>query len=188
VNGDRHEPLPNVSQLPAYLWRRSPRAAKIGAGIALAAAVALAVALAPGIRESKEERGRSEAAAEARQRAALVRELRAEQSPVRGALPAGGLEAAVLADARRREPGHPVRRAECEPLPPRPNRYACLAVTAEIPAGPSNEAGAIGYPYRAVVDPGRRRFSLCKIAGRAGEGAITADPVVTVPAACGGDT
>jgi hypothetical protein len=169
------------------MWRRSPRAAKIGAGIALAAAVALAVALAPGIRESKEERARSEAAEQARQRASRVRELRAEQRPVRGSLPAAGLEAAVLADARRREAGDPVTRAECEPLPPRPGRYACLAVTAEIPAGPANEAGAIGYPYRALVDPERRRFALCKIAGRAGEGAITADPVVPVPAACGGD-
>ena len=183
---DRHEPHPDLSRLPAYLWRRSSRAAKVAAGLGVCAGVALGIALAPGIRESKQERARSEEQAAARQRAERVRRLRAEQRPVRGRLPAGGLEAAILADARRRPLQRAVRRVSCEPLPPAPNRYACLAVTAEIPAGPSNEPGQIGYPYRAVVDPARGRFVLCKIAGRAGEGAITATPVASVPRACGG--
>jgi hypothetical protein len=136
--GDRYEPHPDLSQLPAYLWRRSPRAAKVAAGAAVCAGIALGIAVAPGIHESKEERAQAEREAAARERA-------------------------------------------------RPNRYACLAVTADIPAGPSNEAGQIGYPFRAVVDPHRGRFTLCRIAGRAAEGAITDAPVVSVPPACGGD-
>ncbi|HEX2233311.1 MAG TPA: hypothetical protein VHG69_08100 [Thermoleophilaceae bacterium] len=187
MEGDRHEPHPDLSQLPAYLWRRSSRAVKITAGAALVAGIALGIALAPGIRESKEERALSESQAAARDRARRVRELRAEQRPVRGLLPGAGLEAAILADARRRDLRRPVIRVDCERLPPRPNRYACLAVTADIPAGAANEAGQIGYPYRAVADPASGRFALCKIAGRAGEGAISDAPVVPVPPACGGD-
>ena len=186
LQGDRYEPHPDLSQLPAYLWRRSSRAVKLAAGAAVCAGIALGIALAPAILESKEERARSEREAAARDRARRVRETRSEQRPVRGALPSGGIEAAVLTDARSRELPRPVKRVDCDPLPPGRTRYSCLAVTADIPASASNEAGEIGYPYRAVVYPKKGRFVLCKVVGRAGEGAITVEPVVALPPACGG--
>src|SRR5918999_6125745 len=75
VGVDRHEPHPDLSRLPAYLWRRSSRAAKVAVSLVVCAGVALGIALAPGIRESKQERARSEEQAAARQRAERMRKL-----------------------------------------------------------------------------------------------------------------
>ena len=49
-----------------------------------------------------------------------------------------------------------------------------------------SEAGLIGHPYRMRVDFESGRIVFCKISGRAGEGSIGTQPVVTVPRACGG--
>jgi hypothetical protein len=68
----------------------------------------------------------------------------------------------------------------------RRGRYACLAVTADIPAQESTRGGSIGYPYRALVDFRSGRYSFCKISGRPGEGSLTHEIEVAVPAACGG--
>ena len=46
---DRHEALPDLGQLPGWLWRKLGRRHKVAAVVALLAAVAVAVALAPGI-------------------------------------------------------------------------------------------------------------------------------------------
>jgi hypothetical protein len=119
--------------------------------------------------------------------------------------------AAVLADARRRvasgELDGPVRRVACEPFPRTvsgrgadqdPDRrygvYSCLAVTTafganttgEVESYSQSEAGLIGHPYRVRMDFDTGRFAFCKISGRAGEGSIGAQPVVTVPRVCGG--
>ena len=92
-----------------------------------------------------------------------------------------------------------VLRAECERFPRgvdvpdpaadlsrRTARYSCLAVTADTPATERNDPSMIGYPYRARVDFETGRFSYCKITGRPGEGGITPELPVRIPAACGG--
>jgi hypothetical protein len=116
---------------------------------------------------------------------------------------AADLAAAVEADARARvaagELDRAVDRAQCERYPrgargedPATNlasptgRYACLAVSADVPETAYNEGSAIGYPYRALVDFETGRFTFCKISGKPGEGSLTRHHPVTVPAACGG--
>ena len=95
----------------------------------------------------------------------------------------------------------------CEPFPrtvsgvgadQHPSRrygsYSCLAVTTEITPNDAgeqesysqSEAGLIGHPYRMRIDFDSGRYAFCKISGRAGEGSIGAQPVVTVPRVCGG--
>src|SRR5829696_289563 len=79
---DRYEPLPGIFDLPGWVWRRMPRAAKIFAGVALVALIGVGIAIAPGIRESKEEREQAERAERARLRAELEAEIRRQQRPV----------------------------------------------------------------------------------------------------------
>jgi hypothetical protein len=117
----------------------------------------------------------------------------------------------IEGDARRRVAENglsgPIRRVECEPFPRTESRvgadqdpstrygsYACLAVTAEFGASTGgeadayaeSEAGAVGHPYRLRIDFDSGRYAFCKVSGRAGEGAIGAQPTVTVPKVCGG--
>ena len=92
-----------------------------------------------------------------------------------------------------------MRSVECEPYPrsvdgggahldpSQPTgRYSCLAVTREIEATERNEAGAIGHPYRVMVDFDTGRYAFCKVSGRPGEGSIARQILVPVPAVCGG--
>jgi hypothetical protein len=116
---------------------------------------------------------------------------------------AAGLAAAVKADAvarvRSGELTQSVARVECERYPrgvsaPDPaeqlgrptGRYSCLAITADAPRTETNHASSIGYPYRALVDFPSGRFTYCKVSGRPGEGSLTREVPVHVPAACGG--
>ncbi len=117
----------------------------------------------------------------------------------------------VRADARQRvaagELDGPIRRVACEPFPrtvsgvgadqdpsQRFGTWSCLAVTTafgpntrgEAEAYSQSEAGLIGHPYRMRLDFETGRYAFCKISGRAGEGSIGAQPVVTVPRTCGG--
>lgn len=112
----------------------------------------------------------------------------------------GELSATMLADARLRVRrgtlDGPIRRIECEPFPRRVEgvapeedlerergRYFCLAVTADFESGEGGIGGAIGHPYRALVDFGGGRYAFCKIAGRPEP---TPNPAVETPRACGG--
>ena len=138
---DRYEPLPNLGQLPGWLWRKMGRRSRIALVLALLGALAVAVALAPGIQESKRKRLVSEQRERAEQRAKLIRRLEEEQRPRFGrsnsVAPAGAdaaeqlaarhrtldkLMDAILHDARRRVragklPPPPIRMVECEPFP-----------------------------------------------------------------------
>jgi hypothetical protein len=116
---------------------------------------------------------------------------------------AADLAAAVERDARTRvqsgELENPVLSAQCERFPrgargedpatdlaSPTGRYACLAITTEVPATERNEASSIGYPYRALVDFPAGTFTYCKVSGKPGEGALKPDFPVTVPRECGG--
>jgi hypothetical protein len=215
MSGDRYEPLPGFTRLPAWIWRRLPRPAKVGVALLPVVAVALVLALGPGIERGKEERASAEAARLEQARAERVARLRREQAPrFASGEPAGAsLHArrrlladavvAVRADARDRVQAGtlsgPIRRVECEPYPRSVERrgahedlsrsvgrYACLAVTTQFGASAEHEAGAIGHPYRVRIDFDSGRYAFCKVAGRAGEGSIGQAPVVPVPPACGG--
>ncbi|MGH2948129.1 MAG: hypothetical protein ACRDPC_18060, partial [Solirubrobacteraceae bacterium] len=116
---------------------------------------------------------------------------------------AADLAAAVKADARNRvaagELDSSVDRAQCERYPrgargedpaadlgSRTGRYACLAISADVPRTAFNEGSAIGYPYRALVDFESGRFTYCMVSGKPGEGSLERDHPVSVPRACGG--
>jgi hypothetical protein len=213
--GGRYEALPGLTGLPGWIWRRLPRPAKVGVALLPLVVVGLVLALGPGIDEGKEKRASAEAERLAQARAERIERLRREQRPRFGAgEPAvaslagrrellDGTAAAVLADARARVDAGtldgPIRRVECEPYPRtvggrgahentsrRVGRYACLAVTSEIPASEVNEAGTIGHPYRMRIDFETGGYAFCKVSGRAGEGSIGTGPLVPVPRACGG--
>jgi hypothetical protein len=215
MNRDRYEPLPPITRLPAWIWRRLPRAGKVGVALLPVVAVALVLALGPGIERGKEERATAEAERLEQARAERVERLRREQQPrfASGEPAAASLAgrrrllsdatSAVRGDARARvEAGTlsgPIRRVECEPYPRtvegrgahedlsrRVGRYACLAVTAGFGATAEHEGGAIGHPYRVRIDFDSGRYAFCKVAGRAGEGSIGQVPIVPIPAACGG--
>jgi hypothetical protein len=215
VSGDRYEPLPGITRLPAWIWRRLPPAGRVGVALLPVVALALVLALGPGIERGKEERASAEAERLAEARAERVERLRREQQPTFGrgepaaaSIPArtqllADVAVAVRGDARARvEAGTlsgPIRRVKCEPYPRTTERrgaaddlsrsvgrYSCLAVTTEFGASAVHEAGVIGHPYRARIDFDTGRFAFCKVAGRPGEGSIGQAPIVPVPAACGG--
>lgn len=212
---ERYEPLPGIFDLPAWLWRRMPRAVRVLAVVALLGVIAVGIAIAPGIRESKQEREQAEREERARLRAEREAQIRRDQRPVffegtpaRSSVSArralvDEADASVLADARRRvEQGRlkgPIRSSDCEPFPrnltgigaeadpeERYGRYFCLAVTAEFARDESTRGGSLGHPYRVRIDFDTGRYALCKISGRPGEGLLTRRIGPTVPAACGG--
>ena len=210
---DRYDPLPGFFELPAYLWRKLPRAGRVAVAILAAGLVVLAIVLSPVIQRSMEERARADAAASARLERQEIAEIRREQRPrfargtpaganvpARGRLVASAV-ASIDADASRRaaagEFHGPILRVKCDPYPPSAaaadqapssasGRYACLAVTSDIPATSGNRAGVVGHPYRAKIDFLTGRYAFCKIRGRPGELAVRADALVAVPKVCGG--
>jgi hypothetical protein len=210
---DRYDPLPGVAELPAFIWRKLPRAGKVALVAAALGAVALAIALSPAIQRSKEEHARAEAVRSARIERTHLAHLRREQRPrfghgvpagtdlaARGRLVAsatGSIQADASARAAAGEFNGPIMRVVCRPFPPDavpadrvPSRaggsYACLAVTSEIPATSGNPSGLLGHPYRAHIDFRSGRYAFCKVSGRPGELAIRADPAVPLPQVCGG--
>jgi hypothetical protein len=111
-------------------------------------------------------------------------------------------EAAVMADARHRVATgafrNQVRALECRPTPAGPDpkapgaeadlharagAYDCIAVTRFIPNGA--DRGALGYPFRLVVDYARFAYVWCKSTPVPGEQVIP-DPksVVLLPREC----
>jgi hypothetical protein len=142
LTNDRYDPLPGLTEIPAFLIRKlSPRgrriAAVVGAAMVVIVAVALVISI-PKITETKADRAAAERAAAAEREADLVAELKAEQrlregsgTPARGLDGAEAIEArrtlaaqlaaSVKADARQRartgEFAHPVKRVECERYP-----------------------------------------------------------------------
>ena len=212
---DRYEPMPGIIDLPGWLWRRTPHAARVALVVAFVALIAVAFLIAPGIRESKSERERAEQQERQRVRAAHLAQMRREQRPrfANGPAATSGVSArrrlldaasaSVLADARRREAAGtlsgPIKGVDCEPFPrnvagvgvedstaQRFGRYACLAVTAEFKESESTSGGLVGHPYRMRIDFDSGRYAFCKIAGRPGEGLLRRRIAVTVPRVCGG--
>jgi hypothetical protein len=123
--------------------------------------------------------------------------------PARRALVAG-LQHAVLADARERarrgELNAGYRSATCYGFPKRLDAPApaddlahatdvveCIAVARAVaPDARTTTGSLLGQPYRARLDFAQGRYAFCKIVQQPGELSIQRDPVLKVPAACGG--
>jgi hypothetical protein len=212
---DRYEPLPGLVELPGYLGRRLPFPVKATAGIVAVAAAVAIVVVAPIVGQAKEDRARAEAEQRARNQALYIKQLRHEQRPRFGRGAPAGTElparrrllietaAGIKVDANRRaaagELHGPILRVECRGFPldaasiaPETNpanrvgRYACIAVTSDIPATPGNRPGVVGHPYRARINFHSGRYAFCRVRGRPGELAVRIRPAVPVPAVCGG--
>jgi hypothetical protein len=205
---DRYEPLPPLSEIPAWLWRRTSRAARVAIAVGALAILAAVVALAPRIGDSNREAEQRAQRERAQQRAELARMLQAEQRPIlrrfavarpdtltARASMMDGITTAIAADARARVRRGalkgPIRRVSCERFPNRPGtagadrdlsqrrgRFSCIAVTADF------QGGVLGHQYRVAADFASGRYAFCKITGRAGP---ERDQIVTIPAACGGE-
>jgi hypothetical protein len=212
---DRYEPLPGIIDLPGWIWRRIPPAAKVGLVVAFVALIGVALLIGPDIRQSKREREKAEQQQRRQARAEREAQIRREQRPrfVDGPAATSGVaarrrlvdaaSASVLADARRRVAAGqlrgPIRRIDCEPFPrnvagigaedsteQRFGRYACIAVTAEFKETEASSGGLLGHPYRVRIDFDTGRYAFCKIAGRPAEGQLKRRLGVTVPPVCGG--
>ena len=142
ARSDRYEPLPGLTEIPGYLYRKlSPRGRKIaaiaGAALLVIVAVVLAVSI-PKITESKSDRAAADRRSAQEREKALVAELKAEQrlregtgTAARGLAGAQAIEARhqlaadlaaavqhdALARARTGEFAHGVKRVECERFP-----------------------------------------------------------------------
>jgi len=211
---ESYDPLPPLVDLPAWVWRKLPRAGKVGLALLPLVVVGLIMALAPGINETKDRNARAEQQQQARVRAQHEARVRREQQPRFAAgAPAADLAergrllddaaASVGADARERaasgELRRPVKRVECEPYPrtvagkgahqsleSRYGRYSCLAITAQFGGNELSEASDIGYPYRVRIDFETGRYGFCKVVGRPGEGLLSGRAAIPLARGCGG--
>jgi hypothetical protein len=146
----RYEPLPGLDRLPAWLWRRTSRRARIASALALAFVVAAAIVLIPAAREAQRDREAAEARERAQRRVQTVRELQAEQRPRHGTGPAdpGMAGEAAPGDARAGGPG------DAERLAARAAALRTLERAIAADARVRVRAGALSGPIvRAVCDP-----------------------------------
>ena len=190
-------PARDVEVPPRPSWR------KVLLGLlAVLAVVGGALALfGPSIDAGKDERSAREQRERDARRLARVERLRREQRPRRGGAPAGAsrgetlvaLESAITKDAvarfeRGELPGR-VRETRCKPAAaPGDTVFDCLGKVRAIVGVDEDEAyeaGTLGYPFRAVVDFGARRWTFCKVSPPPGEQVIP-DPryLVELPRAC----
>ncbi|HET8756792.1 MAG TPA: hypothetical protein VFM58_12305 [Solirubrobacteraceae bacterium] len=103
---DRYDPLPGLTEIPAFLLRKlSRRGRRIFGVVAALAAVAVAAGLyvaIPAITDSKQEHAAAERRADRQREAALVARLRAEQRLIDGTgTSARGLDGSAAITARR---------------------------------------------------------------------------------------
>jgi len=179
---------------------------RVALGASLAVLVAgIAVALivfVPKIGDTKRENAARDRAAEA---AFIKREtarLKQDQAPHRARSEAAApsavvadLQRSIFADAKARlEAGSfkvPVKTVQCTritlgPLATGPRGgYDCLAVTSYVSSNGNNQAGALGYPFWAVVDFKRRTYTWCKVNPKPGErGVQSKEPIVPLVPAC----
>lgn len=178
---DRYEPLPNVSALPGWLWRKLGRRGRWALAGVLAVAAVVAVVAIPRMDEGKREgaaRDRAElAAAVAAERARLRADQRPRTVALAGSDAAGegtaALEAAITRDFRARRasgtvPPPAVRRTSCGRSPEQdPSlvrrgvlRLSCTAITSDVTG--AGRAGAIGFDVVAVLDAPGRHGTWCK--------------------------
>jgi hypothetical protein len=221
---DRYQPVPSLLELPGHLLRglslRGRRLALAGIVVIAAGLLAVFVWVAPAARDRAAADDRAEARQAAARKEARRVQIAREARPLRGRGPAAagldgapavrrraallsGVEAAVLADARRRaERGElrgPYRSAACfgfpatvgtrplaEDVARRTAVLECIAVSTRIRRNPRTSGAFLGQPFRARVDFARGRYAWCKIVQRPGELSFDPDPLLRVSPVCGG--
>ena len=187
-----YEPLPGLLGLPRFVWRRTPRPARI-ALVVLAAAAAVGTAIAiPLIASGKREGAAEERRADAVAKARAERRLRADQAPrrdraahaprapeaAREAAITAALERAITADARARYragtlSGPAVKSTVCRAdstqladLQPAARRAggAVLECLAatSVSMRPDGARFAIGFEFIAAANWRRATFTWCK--------------------------
>jgi len=183
---ERREPMPDVSALPGWAWRRTGRIGRIGVALGLLAVIiAVAVAI-PEIQQQKGADRARERLSTARAQTAETARLRRVQRPHRAALrPGATLTAArtqvqthITGDMRRRQASGelpdrpPIRGTTCRPVPGARatrlraagvNHLRCLAVTSQ------NAEVAIGYELIAATSVSTGRIVWCKTTALPGE-------------------
>jgi hypothetical protein len=203
---------PRDAVVPPVPWRRIAIGG-LCVTLLLGAAAVVAIPRIDESKENARQRERGEAARrDAAERRRIIRDQRATFGSA--ARPEGlgelaarrkllrTVEGRITADARKRaaagELQSRAKRTGCVPAPSsverrgaeevpsrRRDAYDCLVVTRDIPATESNRAGALGYPFRAVVDFERFTFAWCKTNPLPGERAVP-DPrrLPLLPKAC----
>jgi len=196
---------PRDVEIPPVPWRWF---AIGGTAVVLIAAVVVVV-LAGNIDENKDQ-ANTQAAAQKRasvaaNRARITKAQAPHTGEAKALLPAAGatpnertaarkelmdrVEANIYADARARAAAgviKPVTAApDCERTPGTPitgdlRYYDCFLATVEIKATERSPEGALGYPFRAVVDYGAFTYTWCKIEQVPGEMLVLLPSEVTV--------
>jgi hypothetical protein len=204
---------PRDVEIPPVPWRKLALWTGVGA-VVLAVALAIMV---PRINDGKAERKAQAAAHQARaQKANRARVIRIQQPRTGGFAdlkPAAGatageiagaqdqlvasVESAITADASKRAAAGEISKVQgpttCEhaagsPLSGDVRVFDCYTVVRKVPKVPTNAAGSIGYPFRAVLNYGTFTYAFCRTEQFPGEQLIP-DPrtVVRLPAACRAD-
>ncbi len=203
---------PRDAYVPPIPWKKLG----IGLAALLAVTgIALAI-LVPRIDDTKQQTAAEKAAykrnAVAQNRARITRAQAPRHGEAKSLLPPAGalaaeravakqklltqMESDMYADARKRAAAgeiHPVKTTpDCERPPGTPATgdigvFDCFMVTNAIPKGERNPAGALGYPFRAVVDYRTFTYNWCKTEQIPGELMVLAPKDVTLlPPECQG--
>lgn len=206
---ERYEPLPSPLGLPAFAWRRLPSAGRWALVVVVLAGIVAAALIIPGARSERDLRSAAEAREATFVRAERRARLEAQARPRTARGPAGerrrlvaGLEASILADARRRsalgELRGRYRSATCFGFPKRLGdpppaegtgrfvRLECVAVSSRIPTGERTTGSLVGQPFRARIDVARGRYAWCRVVQGPGELAVRRGPPLRPVRACGG--
>ena len=203
---------PRDAYVPPVPWKKLG----IGlAAILAVTAVALAI-LVPRIDDHKQQTAAANAAYKRHAVAVNRARITKAQTPRHGDMaslrPAAGASAAEVAAARQQLLGRVeddiyadaqarAKTGEIKPVTTRPNCehtagtpttgdirvYDCFMVTSRIPQGERNPSGALGYPFRAVVDFRTFTYNFCKTEQVPGEMLVLAPKDVTLlPPVCRG--
>ena len=203
---------PRDASVPPVPWRKLA----IGAGIGVVLVVAALAVIVPRIDDSKDRDAAAfraqQARNEAANRARITRAQRPMHGNARGARagrgrvadrarggarePHGQGRGAMFADARTRAAHGEMRPVTgpttCERAPGTPTSgdirvFDCFIVTTKIKPTARNIAGALGYPFRAVVDYDSYTYTWCKAEQVPGEMLVLLpDKVVLLPPECRG--
>jgi hypothetical protein len=192
MSEQRYEPLPGLLGLPRFVWRRTPRSARI-ALVLLAGAAIVGTAIAiPLIASAKRESAAEERRADAADKARAERRLRGDQAPRRGravhaprapeaarqAAITAALERAITADARAcyradRLPGPAVKSTACsadatqvadlQPAARRAGGAVLVCLAATtVSTRPDGGRFAVGFEFIAAANWRRATFTWCK--------------------------
>ncbi|MCW2996801.1 MAG: hypothetical protein JWN65_350 [Solirubrobacterales bacterium] len=182
----RREPMPDLSALPGWVWRRLGPGGRLALALTLLGLIAVLAVAIPAIDADKRQARAQERVRDARARAMEDMRLRHVQRPHRAAMTAGTtltaarteVQAHITHDVRRRQatgelqPVPAVRATSCRPVTTAGavryraagvDHLRCLAMTSE------NAAVAVGYEFIAATSPATGRMVWCKTTALPGE-------------------